>query len=80
MQVEGCQNKGGMKMEEKNIGSDFDEFLREEGILEGTQEVAVKRVLAYQIEKSSFFRGYLIAMPISIGLWILIIWALFKIF
>lgn len=38
-------------MEEKNIGSDFDEFLKEEGIFEETQEVAVKRVLAYKNEE-----------------------------
>jgi DNA-binding Xre family transcriptional regulator len=36
-------------MNEKHIGSDFDEFLSEEGILEETEIVAVKRVLAFQI-------------------------------
>jgi antitoxin HicB len=39
-------------MREKNIGSDFDEFLKEEGIFEEVQEVAIKRVLAYQIEQA----------------------------
>lgn len=39
-------------MREKNIGSDFDEFLKEEGIFEDAQETAVKRVLAYQVEQA----------------------------
>jgi antitoxin HicB len=33
------------------IGSDFDEFLSEEGLLEETEATAVKRVLAYQISQ-----------------------------
>lgn len=33
----------------KNIGSNFDDFLKEENIFEETQEAAIKRVLAYQI-------------------------------
>lgn len=33
-----------------HIGSDFDEFLHEEGILDAVQAVAVKRVLAHQLE------------------------------
>ena len=37
-------------MKKKHIGSDFDEFLREEGILAETEAVAVKRAIAYQIE------------------------------
>ncbi len=36
-------------MNEKYIGSDFDDFLKEEGILGETEKVAVKRVLAMQI-------------------------------
>lgn len=35
-----------------HIGSDFDDFLREEGLLEELQATAVKRVLASQLEKS----------------------------
>jgi antitoxin HicB len=35
-----------------HIGSDFDEFLREEGVYDRTQAVAVKRVLAYELERS----------------------------
>ena len=36
-------------MDEKHLGSDFDEFLREEGLLDDAEAVAAKRVLAYQI-------------------------------
>jgi len=32
------------------IGSDFDDFLAEEGLLEEAETVAVKRVLAFQIK------------------------------
>jgi antitoxin HicB len=38
-------------MKSKNLGSNFDDFLKEEGILEETQAAAMKRVLAYQIQK-----------------------------
>ena len=34
------------------IGSAFDDFLKEEGTYEGTQSVAIKRVLAWQIEQA----------------------------
>ena len=34
------------------IGSAFDEFLKNEGTHEATQAVAIKRVLAWQIEKA----------------------------
>jgi len=37
---------------QKNIGSNFDDFLKEEGILEESHEAAIKRVLAYQIEQA----------------------------
>jgi predicted XRE-type DNA-binding protein len=37
-------------MKNKNIGSSFDSFLREEGIYEETTANAIKRVLARQIE------------------------------
>ena len=36
----------------RHIGSDFDEFLREEGLYDQTQAVAVKRVLAYELERN----------------------------
>jgi predicted XRE-type DNA-binding protein len=38
-------------MNEKHIGSDFDDFLAEEGLLEETETVAVKRALAFQIKE-----------------------------
>jgi len=39
-------------MDEKHVGSDFDEFLREEGLLDDAEAVASKRVLAYQIARA----------------------------
>jgi antitoxin HicB len=38
-------------MDKKYIGSDFDEFLVEEGLLEQAEAVAIKRMLAYQVEQ-----------------------------
>ena len=35
----------------KNLGGSFNDFLKEEGILEECTETAVKRVLAWQIEQ-----------------------------
>ncbi len=41
-------------MAKKNVGSNFDEFLAEEGILEEVSAVAVKRLIAFQLaEKMS---------------------------
>jgi antitoxin HicB len=37
-------------MKKKNLGSSFDSWLREEGIYEETASVAIKRVLARQVE------------------------------
>ena len=34
-----------------HVGSDFDDFLREEGIFDDVQAVAVKRVIAFQLEQ-----------------------------
>jgi len=39
-------------MKHKNIGSNFDSFLEEDGLLADAQAVAVKRVIAYQIEEA----------------------------
>ncbi len=36
----------------KNVGSNFDDFLKNEDMLEEVQESAIKRVLAYQIEQA----------------------------
>ena len=35
----------------KHIGSSFDDFLQDEGLLAEAEATAVKRILAYQIEK-----------------------------
>lgn len=35
----------------KHIGSNFDEFLQNEGILEESQAIALKRVIAYALEE-----------------------------
>lgn len=39
-------------MDPKHLGKDFDDFLREEGLLEEAEAVASKRVLAYQIAQA----------------------------
>lgn len=38
-------------MKQQNIGSDFDDFLKEEGVYEACTAAALKRVLAWQIEE-----------------------------
>lgn len=38
-------------MIENHLGSDFDDFLTEEGLLEEAEAIAVKRVLAFQISE-----------------------------
>ena len=38
-------------MNRNHIGSDFDDFLQEEGILAETEAVAIKRVIAFQVTK-----------------------------
>jgi DNA-binding phage protein len=38
-------------MAKRNIGSDFDQFLEEEGLLEEAASVAVKRYIAFQLVK-----------------------------
>ena len=35
----------------KHIGSSFDDFLDEEGVLAETEAIAVKRVIAFQLEE-----------------------------
>ncbi len=37
-------------MKNKHLGSSFDNFLEEEGLWADTEAVAIKRVIAYQIE------------------------------
>ena len=38
-------------MKNKHIGTSFDDFLQEEGLLAEAEATAVKRVIAHQIEK-----------------------------
>jgi predicted XRE-type DNA-binding protein len=38
-------------MDNQHIGSDFNNFLTEEGLLEQAETVAAKRAIAYQIEQ-----------------------------
>lgn len=38
-------------MNKKHIGSSFDDFLEEEGILEECKEEAAKRVLVWQLQQ-----------------------------
>ena len=38
-------------MSNKHIGSNFNDFLEEEGILAETDSIAVKRVIAFQVEQ-----------------------------
>ena len=38
-------------MSNKHIGSDFNEFLQEDGIYEEVNDIAIKRVIAYQLEQ-----------------------------
>lgn len=40
-----------------NIGSDFDGFLSEEGLLEATAALALKRVIAWQLDQARKARG-----------------------
>ncbi len=39
-----------MKLEE-NMKSDFDELLKEDGIYDDVNDIAIKKVIAYQLEK-----------------------------
>lgn len=41
-----------MTTQNQNIGSSFDDFLSEEGILEETEAVAAKRIIAFQLEEA----------------------------
>jgi antitoxin HicB len=40
-----------MKMANQHIGSSFDDFFEEEGMLAETNAVAIKRVVAWQIQQ-----------------------------
>jgi antitoxin HicB len=38
-------------MDERHIGGDFDDFLREQGLLEEVEATAAKRLIAFQIRQ-----------------------------
>jgi antitoxin HicB len=46
-----------MSTNNKYIGSSFDDFLEEEGILQEVEAASIKRVLAFQIEQEMKRRG-----------------------
>lgn len=41
-----------MKKQHKHIGSSLDDFLKEEGIFDDSDAVAVKRVLAWELQRT----------------------------
>lgn len=43
--------KPARKANNPHLGSDFDDFLREEGLYDEAQAIAVKRVLTYELER-----------------------------
>ena len=46
-----CNIERVIKMKNKHVRSNFDDFLKKEGILEEAQAAAMKRVIAYQIKR-----------------------------
>lgn len=38
-------------MKDKHIGSDFNEFLKEDGIFKETIDISIKRVISYQLKQ-----------------------------
>ncbi len=44
-------------MDNKHLGSDFDEFLEAENLLTEVEAIAIKRVIAYQIEQAMASEG-----------------------
>jgi hypothetical protein len=46
-----------MAFKNRYIGSSFDDFLEEEGILQEVEEGSIKRVLAFQIEREMKTKG-----------------------
>ncbi|MDT8376485.1 MAG: hypothetical protein RQ867_07065 [Mariprofundaceae bacterium] len=38
-------------MSDKRVGSSFDDFLADEGILAESEAVAIKRVIAFELER-----------------------------
>ncbi len=46
-----------MTTDTQHVGSDFDDFLKEEGLLEEAGRVAIKRVIAYQVDQFMLNQG-----------------------
>lgn len=46
-----------MSKRNAHVGSDFDDFLAEDGLLEAATAVAIKRVIAWQIAEAMKARG-----------------------
>ncbi len=44
-------------MKNKHLGTDFDDFLKEQNMLSGAEAVAAKRILSFQIEKEMRKKG-----------------------
>lgn len=45
-------------MNNKHLGSDFDDFLAEEGLLAEVEAAAIKKVIAFQIEEEMNKKGW----------------------
>ncbi len=43
---------------DRHVGSDFDEYLKEEGLIEEVERVAIKRVVAYQVGQLMLNQGF----------------------
>jgi len=50
-------NVTGIAVGKRNIGTSFDDFLEEEGLLEDATAVAVKRVIAFQLSEAMAVQG-----------------------
>ena len=46
-----------MTKHNQHVGSDFDDFLAEEALLEEVTAIALKRVIAWQLEEARIARG-----------------------
>ena len=46
-----------MTSDTRHFGADFDEYLKEEGLLEEAERVAIKRVIAYQVDQFMLNQG-----------------------
>jgi hypothetical protein len=51
------RSKPARKTSNPRLGSDFDDFLREEGLYDEAQAIAVKRVLAHELERARWASG-----------------------